>query len=242
MNLLDGSLISAEALIRWHHPQRGLQPPGLFIPIAEQSQLIGPIGDWALRDACRQLRSWREDGLEIVRVSVNVSVVQFAPGDFPAKVRSALEDFGVDPAALSLEITESVFERHSDALTAQLRELHDLGVQLSLDDFGTGYSSLLYLQRYPFDEIKIDRAFVSKLLEDEYSRNIVRSVIDMAAALGANVVAEGIESPAITAALLELGVQVGQGFYYSLPLASEDFRWLLEKRSPLPLTAGQTRN
>ena len=237
VDLTDGSLIAAEALIRWHHPERGLQPPGLFIPIAEQSQLIGPIGDWALRDACRQLRDWRCAGLDIVRVSVNVSLVQFALGDFPAKVRAALADFDVAPSALSLEITESVFERHSDALLAQLRELHALGVQLSLDDFGTGYSSLLYLQRYPFDEIKIDRAFVSRLLDDDYSRNIVRTVIDVADALGAEVVAEGIESPEITAALLEMGVRIGQGFYYSVPLEAEDFRWLLEKHSHLPLSA-----
>nr|WP_239056920.1 EAL domain-containing protein [Wenzhouxiangella limi] len=237
VNLADGSLISAEALIRWHHPERGLQPPGLFIPIAEQSQLIGPIGDWALRDACRQLRDWRRAGLDIVRVSVNVSLVQFALGDFPAKVRAALADCDVAPSALSLEITESVFERHSDDLLTQLRELHALGVKLSLDDFGTGYSSLLYLQRYPFDEIKIDRAFVSHLLDDDYSRNIVRTVIDVAGALGAEVVAEGIESPEITAALLAMGVRIGQGFYYSVPLEAEDFRWLLDKRSRLPLIA-----
>ncbi|MFP4277953.1 MAG: EAL domain-containing protein [Wenzhouxiangella sp.] len=239
VNLADGSLMAAEALIRWHHPTRGLQPPGLFISVAEQSQLIGPIGDWALRDACRQLRCWQDAGLSIVRVAVNVSLVQFVLGDFPAKVSAALKDFNVDPSALSLEITESVFERHSQDLMVQLRELHDMGVQLSLDDFGTGYSSLLYLQRYPFDEIKIDRAFVSKLLQDDYSRNIVRTVIDMARALGAEVVAEGIESPEITAALLSMGVKIGQGFYYSIPLESEDFRWLLEERSRLPLHVGE---
>ena len=242
VNLADGSMISAEALLRWRHPERGLQPPGLFIPIAEQSQLIGPIGDWVLRDACRQLRDWRAAGLDIVRVSVNVSLVQFALDGFPAKVSSALEDFGIPPSDLALEITESVFQRHSEKLIAQIRELHEMGVRLSLDDFGTGYSSLLYLQRYPFDEIKIDRAFVSRILDDDYSRNIVRTVMDVASALNAEVVAEGIESRDIAEALLELGCNIAQGYYYSMPLEAEDFRWLLEKQSPLPLGMNTNNN
>jgi diguanylate cyclase (GGDEF)-like protein len=237
VNLSDGSLISAEALIRWRHPERGLLSPGLFIPVAEQSQLIGPIGDWALRAACRQLSEWRANDLDAVRVAVNVSQVQFMLGDFSAKVQATLEEFGVAPNHLSLEITESVFERHSDRLLSEIRELKELGVRLSLDDFGTGYSSLLYLQRYPFDEIKIDRGFVDRILEDRYSRDIVTAVMNLAHALDAEVVAEGIESKEVTAALLEMGCQYGQGFYYSIPLESEDFRWLLQKRSKLPLIA-----
>jgi len=238
VDLRDGGVISAEALLRWHPPERGLQPPGLFIPVAEQSQLIGPIGDWALRDACRQLREWRDAGLDLVRVAVNVSLVQFMVGDFPAKVRAALAEFDVDPQHLSLEITESVFERQSDQLLAEIRALHELGVRLSLDDFGTGYSSLLYLQRYPFDEIKIDQGFVRKLLDDHYSHDIVRTVLGLARALNAEVVAEGIETVAIRDVLMELGCTVGQGYYYSVPLEAEDFRWLLEERSNLPLAAG----
>jgi diguanylate cyclase (GGDEF)-like protein/PAS domain S-box-containing protein len=236
VNLSDGSLISAEALIRWRHPERGLLSPGLFIPVAEQSQLIGPIGDWALRAACRQLSEWRANDLDAVRVAVNVSQVQFMLGDFSAKVQAALKEFGVDPDHLSLEITESVFERHSDRLLAEIRELKELGVRLSLDDFGTGYSSLLYLQRYPFDEIKIDRGFVDRILHDCYSRDIVMAVMNLARALDAEVIAEGIESKEITTALVDMGCLYGQGFYYSMPLESEDFRWLLHKRSKLPLT------
>ena len=237
VDLGDGRLLAAEALLRWQHPERGLQPPGRFIPVAEQSQLIGPIGNWALRAACRHLRDWQAGGLDVVRVSVNVSLVQFLLGDFPAEVRRALDDFGVSPASLSLEITESVFERHSEQLLAAMRELHDLGVRLSLDDFGTGYSSLLYLQRYPFDEVKIDRAFTAGLLDDRFSRDIVLSVMNVAEAIGAEVVAEGIESPEIAQALLRMGCRIGQGFHYSIPLEAEDFRWLLEKRSTLPLEA-----
>ncbi len=235
VDLETGELIACEALLRWNHPRHGLRPPGLFIPVAEQSQLIGPIGDWALFEACRQLREWRDAGLEVVRIAVNVSVVQFHLGGFTDRVRAAVAAHGVDPASLTLEITESVFARESEALRGQLRELHELGVRLSLDDFGTGYSSLLYLQQYPFDEIKIDMGFVQHVLDDPYSRKIVTTVLGIAGALGAEAVAEGVESTAVRDALLEMGCRTGQGYYYSVPLAAEDVRWLLEKRSPLPL-------
>ncbi|WP_376690506.1 EAL domain-containing protein [Wenzhouxiangella sp. EGI_FJ10409] len=237
VSLGNGRMIAAEALIRWQHPERGLLPPGVFIPVAEQSQLIGPIGDWVLRAACRQLRGWQDAGLTTVRVAVNVSQIQFMIGDFPAKVRAALAEFDVDASQLSLEITESVFERQSDRLLAELRDLSNLGVRLALDDFGTGYSSLLYLQRYPFDEIKIDQGFVNRLLDDRYSRDIVRAIMNLAWALDAEAVAEGIETKEVAEALLEMGCYEGQGYYYSMPLAGEDFRWLLEKRSNLPLGA-----
>ncbi|MEX2524404.1 MAG: EAL domain-containing protein [Gammaproteobacteria bacterium] len=240
VNIESGELIGAEALLRWRHPERGIQAPGEFIPVAEQSQLIGPIGDWALRETCRFIREWKHAGLENVRVSVNVSLVQFLTGDFRSRVREALNEFDVDPSGLSLEITESVFERESESLREQLRDLHDMGVRLSLDDFGTGYSSLLYLQKYPFDEIKIDQGFVRRLLEDPYNRNIVHTVVGLAGALGAEVVAEGIESIEINDILLEMGCRAGQGFYYSKPLPEDEFRLLLENRIRLPLvsTAG----
>ncbi|MDZ7829194.1 MAG: EAL domain-containing protein [Halofilum sp. (in: g-proteobacteria)] len=237
VDLRDGLLTSCEALLRWHHPERGLVSPALFIPIAEQSQLIGPIGDWVLRRACRHLREWQDAGLDIVRVAVNVSLVQFQFGDFTGKVRDALAEFGLEPSSLSLEITESVFEHESETLLRQVRALHDMGVRLSLDDFGTGYSSLLYLQRYPFDEIKVDQGFVFRLLDDAYSRNIVETVMGLARALDAEVVAEGIESAEVRDVLMGMGCRYGQGFYYSMPLAAEDFRWLLESRSHLPVSA-----
>ncbi|MDZ7748715.1 MAG: bifunctional diguanylate cyclase/phosphodiesterase [Halofilum sp. (in: g-proteobacteria)] len=231
-----GQLVAAEALLRWHHPERGLQSPATFIPIAEQSQLIAPIGDWVLREACSFLREWRRAGLDIVRIAINVSLVQFTVGDFVSSVRAALDAYAVPPSSLTLEITESVFEQESDELYRQLHALHELGVQLSLDDFGTGYSSLLYLQRYPFDEIKIDQAFVRNILDDDYSRRIVNTVLGLCGALGAEPIAEGIESEAVRDALLELGCRVGQGFHYSMPLEAEDFRWLLEQGTALPLS------
>ena len=240
VDLASGELIACEALLRWHHPDRGLVPPGVFIPVAEQSQLIGPIGDWTVTEACRLLREWNDAGLDIVRVAVNVSVVQFRLGRFTDKVREALATHGVAPEGLTLEITESVFEEESELLRRQMRELHELGVRLSLDDFGTGYSSLLYLQQYPFDEIKIDQGFVQHMVEDDYSRKIVATVLGVAGALGADAIAEGIESAEVRDALLEMGCTLGQGYYYSVPLVAEDFRWLLEKRSPLPLAAPDT--
>ena len=187
-------------------------------------------------EACRCLRQWQTEGLDVVRVAVNVSLVQFTVGDLVETVRAALARHDVAPGALTLEITESVFERESEAMHRQLSALREIGVRLSLDDFGTGYSSLLYLQKYPFDEIKIDQGFVQRMLEDPYSRNIVSTVLGIAGALGVDAVAEGVESAAVRDALLELGCHVGQGYHYSMPLEAEDFRWLLDKRTALPLT------
>lgn len=236
VNLNDGRLIGCEALLRWHHPERGLIAPDIFIPIAEQSRLIVPIGDWILHDVCRRLREWRDNDLLVVRVAVNVSLVQFQTGDFVDKISAVLSEFDLDPADLTLEVTESVFDGESDTLRQQLLVLQKMGVRLSLDDFGTGYSSLLYLIKYPFDEIKIDQGFVRGILEYPYNRNIVSTVMNIAGTLGAEVIAEGIESEAIENELLRLGCQLGQGYYYSMPLADEDFRWLLKKQSYLPLS------
>lgn len=236
VDLASGGVLSCEALIRWDHPEHGLLLPGQFMPVAEQSQLIRPIGSWVLHNACQSVRTWRKIGLEVVRVSVNVSMVQLVPGDFPDHIKHILETEGIAPNDLTLEITESAFEGASEVLRTQLKELHDMGVRLSLDDFGTGYSSLLYLQRYPFDEIKIDQGFVRQMLTDPYSREIVKTVIGIAAAIGSEVVAEGVERPAERDALLAMGCQVGQGFYYSMPLVNEDFRWLLGNGAKLPLS------
>ena len=237
VELATGSLVACEALLRWNHPERGLISPEVFISIAEQSQLIVPIGDWVLRRACQHLRDWRNAGLEPVRVAVNVSMVQFQTVNFATRVQTVLEQSGVKPKELALEVTESVFERESKVLLEQMGMLRNMGVWLSLDDFGTGYSSLLYLQRYPFNEIKIDQGFVFSLLEDPFSQNIVKAVVMLAKALNAEIIAEGIESAAVADALMAMGCHFGQGFYYSMPLEAEDFRWLLEQRSRLPLGA-----
>ncbi len=235
VDMATGEVVSAEALLRWNHPTRGLISPGVFIPIAEQSQLIAPIGDWALRRACQHLRAWRKAGLDLVRVAVNASLVQFRSGHFPERVRAILDESGIEPCQLSLEITESVFAKESALLLEQLRVLREMNVRLSLDDFGTGYSSLLYLQHYPFDEIKIDQGFVSQVTQDSFSVNLVEAVRRLARALDAEIIAEGIETADVRDALLAMGIQFGQGFYYSVPLEAEDFRWLLERGRQLPL-------
>lgn len=237
--LSTGQMVSAEALLRWNHPTRGLVSPGVFIPVAEQSQLIAPIGEWALRRACQHLRAWRDAGLDLVRVAVNVSFVQFRSGRFPALVQQILEETGIEAEQLSLEITESVFVKASPTLLRQMQALRDMNVRLSLDDFGTGYSSLLYLQQYPFDEIKIDHAFVKRLMDDSFSRDIIEAVKMLAQALDAEIIAEGIESPAVRDTLIGMGLEHGQGFYYSWPLEAEDFQWLLERGSQLPLSPEQ---
>jgi len=236
VDMAGGGMMACEALIRWDHPERGLLAPGQFMPTAEQSQLIGPIGDWVIHEACRRVRQWRDADLDVVRVAVNVSLVQFRLGDFPERVRQALTATGVAAGDLTLEITESVFEQASGTLRQQLTALHDMGIRLALDDFGTGYSSLLYLQRYPFDEIKIDKGFVQRMLDESYSTEIVRTVLGIAEVTGAGVVAEGVETAAERDALVAMGCRFGQGFYYSMPIAEEDFTWLLETRRRLPLT------
>lgn len=237
VDLATGELIACEALIRWMHPERGMQMPNQFIDVAEQSQLIGPIGNWVLFQACRHLREWQDAGLDVVQVSVNVSVEQLRPGDFVDKVQEALETYDIDPAGLMLEVTETVFSKDVQSLQKQLDALHEMGVKISLDDFGTGYSSLLYLQQYPFDEIKIDMGFVRNILESPLNRNIVSMIQGISRIVGAYTVVEGVENTDVRDVLIELGCRIGQGYYYSMPLEVEDFRWLLEKRARLPLSS-----
>jgi diguanylate cyclase (GGDEF)-like protein/PAS domain S-box-containing protein len=227
VDLPSGRIVSAEALLRWNHPQAGFIPPSQFIPLAEQSQLIGPIGDWVLRQACRDLRAWRDAGLPATPVSVNLSLIQFQLGSVPDKVRQALTDYNIAPGELTLEITESVFKQHGQPLKQDLEALSAMGVRLSMDDFGTGYSSLGHLKDYFFDEIKIDKSFVSQLDEDPYSQAIVKAVIVIAAAIDADVVAEGLELTSQIATVRHLGCTRGQGYHFSWPVPEPSWRQLL---------------
>ena len=229
VDLASACPVAAEALLRWQHPERGFISPADFITLAEQSQLIGPIGEWVLRRACRDLKAWQDAGLHVAPVSVNVSLVQFKLGSVPELVQKALTDFGIDPSCLSLEITESVFEEHNEVLKANLYTLNAMGVKLSLDDFGTGYSSLSYLKDYPFTEIKIDQSFISQLEDGAYGRAIVTAVRSMAEAIGAQVVAEGVETARQAELLEQLGCTLGQGFYYNRPLPEPQWRQLLSR-------------
>ena len=218
VDLHGGRLLAAEALLRWQHPQRGTLGPDRFIRVAEESGLIVEIGEWVLGEACRQAMLWQAAGLPRFAVAVNLSAVQFRRGNLEAMVRAALNRFGLAPACLELELTESILLQDS----AQLRRLKELGVKLSIDDFGTGYSSLSYLQRFQVDKLKIDQSFVRGLVGNAQNQAIVTAIVQMARSLGLHTTAEGIEDEATRALLAELGCDQGQGFLFARPLAAAE--------------------
>ena len=232
MSLDTGRPTLVEALVRWEHPTRGLVPPDQFIPVAEDTRLIVPIGGWVLRQACRDVAAWRAEhpALRDMQVSVNLSACQFADDDLVGSVAAALADTGLPPDALWLEITESVVMDGVESTIETLLALKGLGVHLSIDDFGTGYSSLSYLKRFPIDVLKIDRSFVDGFGTDPEDEAIVTAVVRLAQALGLSTVAEGIENTRQLVGLSELGCDAGQGYYFSRPLGVADIvTWLLAK-------------
>jgi diguanylate cyclase (GGDEF)-like protein len=224
VTLPEGRVVGVEALVRWKHPERGLVPPLEFIPIAEETGLIVPIGNWVLERACRQAGEWRRamPGAPPLTISVNLSARQLAQPDLPRIVRDVLGETGVDPGDLHLEITESSLMEDPDAALAAMTELRALGVRLVLDDFGTGYSSLAYVQRFPIARLKIDRSFVADLGEDSPGAAIVAAVASMAHGLGVDVVAEGVETEEQAALVQELGCGYAQGFLYGRPVSAEE--------------------
>lgn len=217
-DLATGALIGAEALIRWNHPERGLVPPDDFISIAEETGLIFPIGAWVLEQACRDAVSWPEP----IKVAVNLSAVQFASGALIDTVKAALAASGLPAQMLDLEITESLFMNENASIMNQLQTLRGLGVHLSLDDFGTGYSSLGYLSKYPVDKIKIDRAFVKNLPEDQSSLAIVQSVGILTDTLDLTLLAEGVETLEQASLLKLAGCEQAQGYFYGKPQSTDD--------------------
>jgi diguanylate cyclase (GGDEF)-like protein/PAS domain S-box-containing protein len=225
VSLADARIEGFEALVRWEHPERGLVPPGSFIPLAEETGLIVPIGAWVLSEACATLRRIiDETGMASLQVSVNVSPRQLQQPDFVAQVRAALDDNGLEPSRLVVEITESAIMEAGAA--AILRALKDIGVRLAMDDFGTGYSSLAHLRRFPLDVIKVDRSFVAGLGDGQGS-SIAGAIISLAHALGLRTVAEGIEDDEQRRAVLALGCDVGQGFHFARPMPVDDLTRLL---------------
>jgi EAL domain-containing protein (putative c-di-GMP-specific phosphodiesterase class I) len=209
-----------EALLRWRHPERGLVSPVEFIPIAEETGLIIPIGRWVLREGCRHARRLGADGTTL-RMSVNLSLKQIQYSDIVADVRDALEDSGLAPDRLVLEITESVLMDDTELAVERLSELKALGVGLALDDFGTGYSSLSYLSRFPVDILKMDRSFLGDGAKPG-SRSLATAVVGLGATLALEVVAEGIEEPEQAETLRALGCDLGQGFLFARPMTAED--------------------
>ncbi len=235
INLHNGAIVGVEALIRWQHPERGMLQPAQFVPIAEECGLILPIGRWVLREACRQTRAWQQAGLAPITVAVNISALEFRAKDFLENVRATLENTGLEPHMLELELTESVLMRDAEATNAVLQALANLGVKLAIDDFGTGYSSLSYLRRFPIDTLKIDQSFVNQMTSNPDDATIVSAVISMGKSLRQRVIAEGVETPAQHAFLLTQHCDEGQGNYFSHPVAADALAALLQTAISRPL-------
>jgi diguanylate cyclase (GGDEF)-like protein/PAS domain S-box-containing protein len=239
VRLDTAAVIGAEALVRWRHPDRGLLAPDQFLPLAEQTGLVVPIGRWVLADACRTLADWQEVNprRQPLTLSVNVSMRQLHDAEVVEDVRSALGDGAIAPEQLVLEITESFLADETEAALQQMQRLRALGVRLAVDDFGTGYSALSYLQRFPIDMLKIDRSFVEHARPTSPSVNLVRSIVQLGRSLHLDLVAEGIEAAEQAEALLDMGVTSGQGYYFARPLEPEHFASLLASDARLRLPA-----
>ncbi|MDE2413808.1 MAG: EAL domain-containing protein [Comamonadaceae bacterium] len=229
-----GQVVGAEALVRWRHPVRGLVSPGEFIPLAEDTGQILPLGAWVLQTACDQLAAWAgQPHTANLTLAVNVSALQFGQSDFVAQVAQAIERSGARPQLLKLELTESMLVDDVDGVIAKMHALRALGLRLSLDDFGTGYSSLAYLRRMPIDQLKIDQSFVRDLLQDANAMAIARSVAALGHSLGLDVVAEGVETAAQRDALADLGCASYQGYFFGRPVALPEFEaWLARLAAP----------
>jgi EAL domain-containing protein (putative c-di-GMP-specific phosphodiesterase class I) len=229
VSLKNGTVNGLEALVRWQHPERGLIGPSEFIPIAEETGLIVPLGEWVLNEVCRQVREWSDAGQlgPGVTVSVNLSGRQFHQPDLVKQVAGALSAAHLDPSRLTLEITESVVMGDAEVAVNLLHSLHEMNLRLYIDDFGTGYSSLSYLKRFPVDTLKIDRSFVSAMGGDD--RALVNAIVILAHTLGLNVIAEGVEHARQLDALRDIRCSQAQGFMLSEPLRGPDAIQLVSK-------------
>ncbi len=228
INLETGEIIAVEALVRWKTEDSGTVMPGDFIPLAEETGLINEIGEWVLREGCRQAKEWQDMGLaKARRMAINLSARQFSDKGFLDMVNRVLADTGLAAHCLELEITESQVMRQTDGMIQLLTKLSEMGVQLAIDDFGTGYSSLSYLKRLPIQKLKIDQSFVRDITVDPNDTAIVTAIINMAHSLDLETIAEGVETAGQLALLRSKGCQVGQGFYFSTPLVAQELYPLL---------------
>ena len=225
----DLRVVGTEALIRWHHPEHGLVPPDLFIPLAEQNGTIIAIGEWVLDQACRQLREWHDQGFLDLRMAVNLSTVQLHHAELPRVVNNLLQMYRLPPRSLELEVTETGLMEDITTAAQHLLSLRRSGALIAIDDFGTGYSSLSYLKSLPLDKIKIDKSFVQDLLDDEDDATIVRAIIQLGKSLGMQVIAEGVETVEQEAYIIAEGCHEGQGYYYSKPLPARELSVYLKQ-------------
>jgi EAL domain-containing protein (putative c-di-GMP-specific phosphodiesterase class I) len=229
-DLQSNAIVGVEALIRWNRPGQGMIAPLKFIPVAEMSGLIVPIGEWVMQEACRQAQDWQQRGADPISVAVNVSARQFKDPEFVTKIAQCLESTGLDPHLLELELTESIVMEDPVNNAARLNKIRDLGVSISIDDFGTGYSSLSYLRQFPIDTLKIDRSFVRDVHIDTHNAAIVTAILAMAHQLQIGVVAEGIETNEQQEFLAKHGCGIGQGYYFSKPVPAADCEKLFDRR------------
>lgn len=227
ISMNTGKIVGAEALVRWKHHEKGLIPPTEFIPVAEKTGFIIPLGEWILQTACKQIQAWKNDGFSGLRVAVNLSPRQFHQPDLSSRVAQILEKIGLEPSSLELELTESLMVEDVSSAIATLTQLKNLGISLAIDDFGTGYSSLSYLTQYPFDALKIDRSFVRNITDDCKNAAIVKAIIEMAHSLRLEVIAEGVETETEKDFLWRSECDVMQGYFFSPPLSAADFEKLL---------------
>jgi EAL domain-containing protein (putative c-di-GMP-specific phosphodiesterase class I) len=227
VEISSGTVVGMEALLRWQHPELGMVSPAQFIPIAEETGLIIPIGEYVLREACAQSKRWQEQGLRPIRMAVNLSTVQFRDPDLLKMVTRVLRTTGLAPDHLELELTESVLLQRADSTVATLQSLKRMGVHLAIDDFGTGYSSLSYLKRFPIDSLKIDQSFIREVTTNPEDVAITTSIILMGRSLKLRVVAEGVESPSQLALLKVLECDEAQGYLFSRPAPASDMEKLL---------------
>ena len=220
-----------EALVRWNHPERGLIPPDKFIPLAEETGLIVPLGQWVLEEACRQARAWQIEfsDRENFSITVNLSNKQIQEESLVRTVASALSNSELPAQNLILEITENTMLQETESNIKRLTQLKDLGIKLAIDDFGTGYSSLSYLQRFPIDVLKIDKSFIDKLNQGREGAAVARAIITMSETLRLKTIAEGIETNNQNSVLQSLGCEFGQGYHFSKPLNKNDMRLFLEE-------------
>jgi diguanylate cyclase (GGDEF)-like protein len=234
VDLESGRIIGAEALLRWQHPEQGLVPPGEFIPLAEDCGLIVPIGEWVLREVCRQNKIWQDEGLAKLPVAVNLSPLQFRQRNLEEVIRQALAESGLAPEYLEIEITESLLMSAEEQTIALLYQLKNLGLSVAIDDFGTGYSSLSYLKLFPIDKLKIDRSFVREVSSDPNDAAIISAIIAMAHRLRLRVLAEGVETVDQRNFLIHEGCTEAQGYHYSRPLPADGMENLLRAGQSLP--------